>query len=61
MSSNQLGLVLLKASNTAKTVGGFSVLCRQPDPGCDNPYANRPASYEAAMLRANFHKFGLGL
>ena len=42
-------------------MGGFSILCRQPDPGCDNPYADKPESYEAAMLRSGFHKFGLGL
>ena len=42
-------------------MGGFSILCRQPDPGCDNPYAKKPESYEAAMLRSGFHKFGLGL
>ena len=42
-------------------MGGYSILCRQPDPGCDSPYAKKPESYEGAMLRSGFHKFGLGL
>ena len=54
---NHFGLINL----AAPTVGGFSVLCRQGDPGCDSPYATEPASYEAVMLRADFHKFGLGI
>ena len=45
----------------APTVGGYSVLCRQGQKGCDSPYAPQEASYEAVMLRADFHKFGLGL
>ena len=54
---NHFGLVNL----AAPTVGGFSVLCRNGDPGCDSPYASGTASYEAVMLRADFSKFGAGL
>ena len=58
---NNFALVNLKKENELPTMGGFNVLCRQPDPGCDFPYAKRPESYEGAMLRSGFHKFGLGL
>lgn len=60
MISN-FALVNLKKEEELPTMGGYNVLCRQPDPGCDFPYAKRPESYEGAMLRSGFHKFGLGL
>jgi hypothetical protein len=45
----------------AQTAGGFSVNCRTGDTECESPYTKKEASYVAVMLKADFHKFGLGL
>ena len=56
---NNFGLVNLNVA--AETYGGFSVLCRDGEPGCENPYTKNPISYESVMLRADFAKLGQAL